>query len=219
MVLSKFAGRLFMMKKMRPKLKINQINNLHDARYCSAVGIELLAFNLDKHDFRFIEPAKVKEIMEWLSGPESVGEFGEVDFAEIHQTAIELGLNYISLPADFEEEIPADLPFGLVFRWVVYDAVDMSIMLDAASNYPKAYFELRLMSSEDISLEFLQKDGLLPRTILVYDNPSSIYHWLEKEGTQVFGFALGDFIEDPAGDLDYQTCDDFVEQFNEMVLA
>ena len=95
---------------MRPKLKLNNISSLHDARYCSAVGVEIIAFNL--------------------------------------------------------------LP----------DAGD------AFTSDPTA------------------------------EIPDPIYTMLTKEGLKPVAFSLGDFVEEPDGHLDYETCDDFIEEFQSLAL-
>lgn len=209
--------------KMKPKLKINQIDNLHDARYCSAVGIGLLGFDLSTNGLRRVGPAKVKEMMDWLSGPESIGEFSEEFPAEISAAAESAELHYISLPMGYNYPIPAEWQEKLIFRSEVYDAADMVAVLDRAQEYPNAILDLSLTvagpDGAEASLNFLKKEGLLSRTILTYDDPQPIYQWLEHAGDQVFGFSLGAFLQEPSGELDYQECDEFLAVFNELVQA
>lgn len=208
---------------MKPKLKINDIDNLHDARYCSAVGIAYLGFELDPKGNHYIEPAKVKEMMDWLSGPIGVGEFGMDDPSDI-QTMIDAAQpGLISLPLNYSFPIPAEWQDKLVFRATIWDAYDMVEVLNRANDFPNAIFDLDCTKtgsdSEASALKILQEHALLKRVFLSYDDPAPIYRWLEKEGSEILGFSLGAFVQEPSGELDYQECDDFLNQFNELVLA
>ena len=60
---------------MLPALKISGITDLHDARYCAAVGIGYLGFSIDGPDA--VSTEKLGQIKSWISGPEIVGEFEE----------------------------------------------------------------------------------------------------------------------------------------------
>ena len=63
------------MQPSTTKLKICGITNLADARYCAGAGVDYLGFIQHRPSPRFIEPAKAKEIISWLYGPEPVGVF------------------------------------------------------------------------------------------------------------------------------------------------
>lgn len=208
---------------MKPKLKINDIDNLHDARYCSAVGIAYLGFDLDRQSARFIEPAKVKEMMDWLSGPISVGEFSNEDPLVIQEMAEQAQPALISLPLSYLFPIPAEWQEKLIFRAEIWDAHDLVEVLNRAESFPKAIFDLDCAKagrdSEAETLKILKQHSLLPKVFLTYDDPVPIYHWLEKDGSEILGFSLGAFVQEPTGELDYQECDDFLTQFNELALA
>jgi phosphoribosylanthranilate isomerase len=55
-------------------LKFGAVTNLTDARYAAAVYAEWIGFCLNPEHPRYISPLKVKEITDWLSGPEMVAE-------------------------------------------------------------------------------------------------------------------------------------------------
>jgi len=50
-------------------VKISNINNLSDARYCAGMGVEMLGFSMDDLDFD-----KFKEMRGWVAGVQVVGE-------------------------------------------------------------------------------------------------------------------------------------------------
>lgn len=47
---------------------VKGVNNLSDARYCAGMGVDFVAFELDPTDANYLEPAKIKEIKNWLVG-------------------------------------------------------------------------------------------------------------------------------------------------------
>jgi hypothetical protein len=65
------------------KIKLSNINNLSDARFAAAVGIDYIGFCFDADDASYIPPVKAKEIFEWTSGINIVAEFGEQRIDEI----------------------------------------------------------------------------------------------------------------------------------------
>jgi phosphoribosylanthranilate isomerase len=52
---------------MKPLIKVSGLTDLQDARYCAAMGVEFIGFNLQN-----TPPAKIREICAWLSGPKVV---------------------------------------------------------------------------------------------------------------------------------------------------
>lgn len=75
-------------------VKVSGVNNLSDARYCAGMGVDLIGFNLDQSDPNFTSVDKFKEISDWLSGVEFVGEFGNSTLDQIVN-----GLNQYNLSA------------------------------------------------------------------------------------------------------------------------
>ncbi|MGB3183463.1 MAG: phosphoribosylanthranilate isomerase [Cyclobacteriaceae bacterium] len=60
-------------------VKISGVTNLSDARYCAGMMVDMIGFDLDPDSEQFTAPDKFKEITEWLSGVEMVGEFNDLD--------------------------------------------------------------------------------------------------------------------------------------------
>lgn len=65
-------------------VKISNVNNLSDARYCAGMGVDLLGFCLEPGNENFISQEKFNEIAEWISGVEYVGEFDTDDLRLIN---------------------------------------------------------------------------------------------------------------------------------------
>ncbi len=80
------------------KVKASLVNNLSDARYFSAAGVDWLGFCLDPEHPAFVVPEIVKEIAEWLHGIEVIGEFGNQTPDIIADTATQLQLEKMQIP-------------------------------------------------------------------------------------------------------------------------
>lgn len=59
-------------------IKVSNLNNLSDARYCAGMGVEMLGFSMDELDFD-----KFKEMRGWLAGVQIVGETNSNDISTI----------------------------------------------------------------------------------------------------------------------------------------
>ena len=63
---------------LKTTIKVSNLNNLSDARYCAGMGVEMLGFSMDELDFD-----KFKEMRGWLAGVQIVGETASKDIATI----------------------------------------------------------------------------------------------------------------------------------------
>lgn len=63
---------------LKTTIKVSNINNLSDARYCAGMGVEMLGFSMDELDFE-----KFKEMRGWLAGVQIVGETDSQDVSAI----------------------------------------------------------------------------------------------------------------------------------------
>jgi hypothetical protein len=93
-------------------IKLNNIVDLQDARFCASFGADYVSFNLSRgHDMKLPERMAAEQI-EWLSGPRPVLSFG---------TDVENFFTYTgkhTTPADclFQFDIDADVPFEEIDR-------------------------------------------------------------------------------------------------------
>jgi phosphoribosylanthranilate isomerase len=63
---------------LKTLIKVSNINNLSDARYCAGMGVEMLGFSMDELSFE-----KYKEMRGWLAGVKIVGETDLQDILKI----------------------------------------------------------------------------------------------------------------------------------------
>jgi phosphoribosylanthranilate isomerase len=84
-------------------VKIGEITNLSDARYCSGMYVNLLGFSVEDFSRKFISPSLFSEITGWLSGLEYAAEFASTS----SKSVIEILKNYPSVTWIEHEQIDA----------------------------------------------------------------------------------------------------------------
>jgi phosphoribosylanthranilate isomerase len=68
---------------LKTLVKVSNITNLSDARYCAGMGVEMIGFVMDNYSADFISPEKMKEIKSWVAGVLTVGETQSADYEEV----------------------------------------------------------------------------------------------------------------------------------------
>jgi len=99
---------------LKTKVKISQVTNLSDARYCAGMGVHYLGFNfVAGHEF-YVQPEHFMEIRSWITGPELVGEFEDSDISRIRELSCLDALDLIEInePGNLQELCPLGIRFG-----------------------------------------------------------------------------------------------------------
>ncbi len=78
-------------------VKVGNISNLSDARYCAGMGVDMLGFNVKPGDPEAISISDYKEIAEWLSGVRFVGEFQNTSIITIRNISDQLQFDAIEI--------------------------------------------------------------------------------------------------------------------------
>jgi len=86
---------------LKTKIKVGNITNLSDARYCAGMGVDMLGFKINETEGTGISTVRFKEIANWVSGPEFVLEISE--FPEYRSEVNDIG--FIELPASRINEL------------------------------------------------------------------------------------------------------------------
>ena len=84
---------------LRTLIKVSNINNLSDARYCAGMGVEMLGFSMDQLSFD-----KFKEMRGWLAGVKVVGETDSQDILKIIELSETYQPDYLQV-SDFQNII------------------------------------------------------------------------------------------------------------------
>ena len=137
---------------MTTRLKICGITRLEDARYAAAAGADYLGFVQYTGSPRYITPERVREIVEWIHGPQPVGVFVNAPADVVNRTAEKAGFAFVQLHGeesvsdilDIEYPVikafriaPDMTPDGLYRLMQTYEQVAAYFLLDTYSD--KAY--------------------------------------------------------------------------------
>ena len=122
------------------KIKLSRINNLSDARFAAAAGIEYISFCFDQLNERYISPAHAKQIMDWLSGVECVGEFVNEPVETINEVCKLINLRMVQLKGNYTI---ADVA-----------AIEVPVIWEAEGNIPApdGVFAVQVIYQNKISL-------------------------------------------------------------------
>lgn len=86
--------------QLKTKVKVGNITNLSDARYCAGMGVDLLGFPIGEADGQ-ISFNTFKEIAEWVAGPEFIWEYADTMDEDGFQKVTQSGLiKHIQLEYD-----------------------------------------------------------------------------------------------------------------------
>ena len=78
-------------------VKVGGVNNLSDARYCAGMEVNLLGFDFNPASNNYTSPEKFKEIAEWISGVQFVGEFHDLSSEQIKNELDKYTVEYIEI--------------------------------------------------------------------------------------------------------------------------
>ena len=68
---------------LQTTVKISNVTNLSDARYCAGMGVDLLGFSMDADSPNYVDPARFAEMRSWVAGVHIVGETTSTDPEQI----------------------------------------------------------------------------------------------------------------------------------------
>ncbi len=78
-------------------VKIANITNLSDARYCAGMGVDMLGFPIDPTNPDSLSPEAFNEIVGWVSGPKFLGELGAAGIEDIKNAIVTYNLDAIEI--------------------------------------------------------------------------------------------------------------------------
>ncbi len=86
-------------------VKVGNVTNLSDARYCAGMGVDLLGFPVDASRPGHVTPAAFGAIAGWVAGVQFVGEVDDADTVNLTQLLDVYALDWlqVSRTADWSE--------------------------------------------------------------------------------------------------------------------
>ncbi|MDH5609833.1 MAG: N-(5'-phosphoribosyl)anthranilate isomerase [Cyclobacteriaceae bacterium] len=97
-------------------VKISNISNLSDARYCAGMMADMLGFNLQQTSPDYIDPSRFMEITQWVSGVKLVGEYGTSAVDDIRLTYTDYPLDFLETSRFDQLEEICQLGIPVIFR-------------------------------------------------------------------------------------------------------
>ncbi len=201
-------------------VKISSVNNLSDARYCAGMYVNLMGFNLEEGNKNYLAPETFKELTEWLSGLEYVGEFENSHPETILETlkAYE-GITYIQITEEAHLQMLVNSSFHLIWKPLLNSIEDIEKLITKAASLKENDITL-LLSSDDIKLEGkvtkLIRELAEKCTVLLGFGLNADHIDETLNATNVKGIALKGGDEIKPGFKDFDELADILEALEEM---
>lgn len=85
---------------LKTRVKVGNITNLSDARYCAGMGVDMLGYTVVPDREGFIPAKLYQEIRGWISGPSTVAElYGMTSATDLDAVMEEYRPDYLEIPA------------------------------------------------------------------------------------------------------------------------
>ncbi|MEH0156839.1 phosphoribosylanthranilate isomerase [Limibacter armeniacum] len=190
---------------LKTRVKVSEVNNLHDGRYCAGMGVEMIGFPLDASHPNFVDADKFKEIASWLAGISFVAEVNEsadidfgtyeaIDYIQTSNVSLLSTLKAQDLPLIFKVDVSASATKEELEAQMRTISTDVSFFLLESSD--------RSLDSETIEmLSALAKEyDIFVGFGLDKDNVSEIIDQINPAGIGLIGggeikVGLNDFDE------------------------
>lgn len=180
------------MQKIR--IKVSKVDNLTNARYFAAMGVDYLGFCCNTGTEYYCTPARIQEIASWVEGPQIVPEFeGFQEESEV-RAILNSGIGHavhFGVLADYSEGF--NVP---VFRDFIFENTSAEDM--AGTDFPVLRTDLPL--SQFSGADWQKLDHLIKREQVYLDipfTPEDLPGLLEK--LPVYGIILRGGKEEKKG--------------------
>lgn len=198
-------------------VKVSQITNLSDARYCAGMMVDLLGFNLNPEHPDYVSPQKFEEITNWVSGIATVGEFGKMNFESISKAIKEYRIDFIQLH-DISG-LAALKEIGLPLILVIEANKHLSENLEKAKRFHSFIKYISIVSPTVLSKIEIQS---IEKSLTVYENDFIFIKGFDIQPDTVYylndiwhGIMLDGAQEDKPGFKDYGILMDVLESIEE----
>lgn len=189
---------------LKTLVKVGNISNLSDARYCAGMGVDMLGYAVAKEHSAYIAPTLYQEIRGWISGPQSVAELYGLDTADTLTAILEdYQPDYLEVSARELALLPPDIAPRLLVAVAPGDHLDTILAQRDRIAYllvKEAHLDT-LTLPDDVSVLVELQSGHALDTVLAH--------------TRVNGVTLSGSPEVRPGYKDYDDLADVLEQLEE----
>ena len=144
-------------------VKISNVTNLSDARYCAGMGVEMLGFSIDEDSPNYISPKKFDDICSWLAGVNLVAETAQTNPENIINALSQYAVHSVQVESSgLLNYLHSELNLPLILRVSVdtYEANEISSILNRYEG-DVSHFLLESDNNAQLSDEWIQVLGSL----------------------------------------------------------
>jgi len=201
----------FIDMNLRSFVKVGNISNLSDARYCAGFGVPVLGFNVDTTSKDAIKLETAREIMGWVAVEDFVLECGQMDVAHILAMKDLTQLDYFQVDQIHTANELANLGLRVILRQCIENEDD----LDFDGSQISTKIKYLLLESENESLfdSIHQKSKTLAHISLLKGFDVEAKNALDMQHFD--GLALKGSTEEKPGFKDYEALANILEVLEE----
>lgn len=181
--------------QLKTKVKVGNITNLSDARYCAGMGVDLLGFPIGDADGQI--PFDIfREIAGWVSGPTFVLEYSDtMNEAELQQVTESTAIQYIQLNYEQLSRLGSKIDLPIILNSNIPEWLTIK---DNLVKYDISYLAL----SKDNSVNWKQMEEINKKVkiLIPYTQIEDIE---EIKSLPITGILLEGSSEDKPGQKDY----------------
>ncbi|KEO74003.1 beta/alpha barrel domain-containing protein [Anditalea andensis] len=134
-------------------VKISNVNNLSDARYCAGMYVNIMGFSLEEQNENHVTPQKFKEITDWISGVEFVAEFQSTHPERILTTLKDYeGFTFIQIEEESHIQLLMNTSYSLIWKTKLNNIVDFDYYIGIAKSLKEGGVTL-LIDSDELTLD------------------------------------------------------------------
>ncbi|PIB35309.1 hypothetical protein BFP72_07805 [Reichenbachiella sp. 5M10] len=192
-------------------VKVGNISNLSDARYCAGFGVNMIGFNLDPSQDNPVALDTAKEIMGWVAGVDLVLEYGDLSLAQIREVQQNIDTGFVQVNSiSVAQELTSESK--VILKVQIDSMEDLATFKSQADDLPEALAYLLIdCQNESLYLDIDQVVSeleLTTQTLKAYDVTAD--NVLSKP---VFyhGISLSGSHEEKPGFKDYDELADILE--------
>jgi len=193
-------------------VKVGNISNLSDARYCSGMGVQYLGFSLDPESENYVDHETLKSIEDWVVGPMIVGEFSSSDHNTIKDSIHQYDIDAIQISDLDVLEGLSKIKFPVILGLDIstFQNQDELREIMALAESKVSFFLLDKSSNSNIQTKEILGLATHYKVMVGYDiKKDNLKTWLDN--TDVYGISLKGGTEIKPGFKDYDELADILE--------
>ena len=197
---------------LKTEVKVGNISNLSDARYCAGMGVQYLGFSMDRNTEHYIDQKTLKTIKEWIVGPKIVGEFSDLDPLINNSTLLD-DLDFIEIAEPVLIDIYTKVNLPLILKMDIASFESIQELEEIMTRTKDRVVFILLEKSKGCLIQDVDIVSLASQYKIMIGfgiDKHSIHSWIN--GTDIFGISLKGGTEIKPGFKDYDELADILEE-------